>query len=90
MAYRPKNTQERIIHRLKITQGHLGKITQMVKDDVYCIDILHQMQAAEKAIRQTEGVVLENHLRSCVSSSIKNGHDEEAIKEVMEVFHKSN
>jgi len=90
MAYKPKNNQERVIHRLKIAQGHLEKVTQMVADDVYCIDILHQMQAVEKAIRETEGVVLENHLKSCVSSSIRNGHDEEAIKEVMEVFKKSN
>ena len=43
------------------------------------------LQAVEKAIRETEGVVLENHLKSCVSSSIRNGHDEEAIK-VREIF----
>jgi DNA-binding FrmR family transcriptional regulator len=47
MAYRPKDTQERILHRLKIAKGHLEKVTNMIEEDVYCIDVLHQLQAVE-------------------------------------------
>lgn len=89
MAYRPKNTQERILHRLKIAKGQLENVMKMIHEDVYCIDVLNQMQAVEKAIAETEGVVLENHLKSCVTNSIKRGHQEEAIAEVMQVFKKS-
>lgn len=89
MAFRPKNTEERIVHRLKITKGHLEKIIKMVADDVYCIDVLHQMQAVERAIKETEAVMLENHLKTCVADSIRNGKQQEAIEEVMEVFNKS-
>lgn len=89
MTYRPKNTQERILHRLKIAKGQLENVIAMVKDDKYCIDILHQMQAVEKAIAQTEAVMLENHLKSCVADAIKKGKSEETIKEVMQVFQKS-
>jgi CsoR family transcriptional regulator, copper-sensing transcriptional repressor len=89
MAYRPKDTQERILHRLKITKGHLNKIIQMVESDVYCIDIIHQMQAVEKAISQTEGIVLENHLKGCTTDAIRAGKQEEAIKEIMAIFKKS-
>jgi len=52
MAYRPKDTQERVLHRLKITKGHLEKVIKMVEDDVYCIDVIHQMQAVEAAVRE--------------------------------------
>lgn len=90
MAYRPKNTQERILHRLKISKGHLEKIIKMIEEDKYCIDILHQSQAVQAALKETDGVVLENHLRTCVADSIKSGNQEEAIKEVMEVFKKKN
>nr|MBI5455787.1 metal-sensitive transcriptional regulator [Candidatus Levybacteria bacterium] len=86
--YRPKDTQERILHRLKIARGHLDKIINMVEDDQYCIDVLHQSQAVQAALKETDGVILENHLRTCVSDSIKSGNQEEAIKEVMEVFKK--
>ena len=48
MAYRPKDTQERILHRLKISKGHLEKVIKMIEDDEYCIDVLHQMNAVER------------------------------------------
>lgn len=89
MAYRPKDTQERILHRIKIAKGQLENVMKMVKEDVYCIDILHQMQAIESAIRGTEEVMLENHLNCCVADAIKGGRQQEAIKEVMEVFKKT-
>ncbi len=89
MAYRPKDIQERILHRLKISKGHLEKVMKMVEEDHYCIDVLHQMQAIERAIKETEGVVLENHLKSCAADAIKNGNSKEAISEIMSVFEKS-
>lgn len=89
MGYRPKNTQERIMHRLKIAKGQLENVMRMVENNTYCIDILHQMQAVEQAIAQTENVMLENHLKGCVAKSIKQGKEKEAIEEVMQIFKKS-
>ena len=90
MAYRPKDEQERIIHRLKIARGHLDKVIQMVADDTYCIDVLHQMQAVESGLKETGNVVLENHLKTCVSDSIAKGNKDEAIAEIMQVFKKKS
>jgi len=90
MAFRPKNTQERILHRLKITQGHLKKIISMVEKDEYCIDILHQTKAIQKALKEVDNLMLRNHLQSCVSDAIKEGRKDEAIAEVIEVFRKSH
>jgi DNA-binding FrmR family transcriptional regulator len=89
MTYRPKDTQERVVHRLKIAKGQLENVIKMVAEDAYCIDVLNQMQAVENAIAQTEGVLLENHLKTCVADSMKHGNQEEAIAEVMQVFKKS-
>lgn len=86
MAYRPKNTQERILHRLKIARGHLEKVIKMVEADEYCIDVIHQSQAVQKAIKETDNLLLENHLKTCASKAIRKGKQEEAIGEVMEVF----
>ena len=61
----------------------------MVESDQYCIDVIHQMQAVEAAVHEVEGVVLENHLKTCVADSIKSGKTQESIKEVMEVFVKA-
>ena len=89
MTYRPKDTQERIIHRLKIAKGHLEKVIKMVEEDTYCIDVLHQMQAIESGLKETGNVVLENHLKTCVADAISRGEKDKAIGEIMEVFKKS-
>jgi DNA-binding FrmR family transcriptional regulator len=88
MAYRPKDTEERIKHRLKISKGHLERVLKMVEEDAYCIDILHQLQAVESGLKETGNLVLENHLNGCVAESIANGKKDEAISEIMQVFKK--
>lgn len=89
MTYRPKNTQERILHRLKIAKGHLQKVIQMVEDGHYCIDVIHQSQAVQRALEETDGVVLENHLKTCVVDHIKKGEATKSISEIMNVFKQS-
>lgn len=86
MAYRPKDTTERILHRLKIAQGHLKKVLRMVEDRVYCIDVIHQSQAVQAALKEVDGLVLENHLKTCVSDAIKSGKEKKVIPEIMDVF----
>jgi len=81
----PKN---RIIHRLQIARGHLDKVLKMVEAGEYCINIVHQSIAVQAALKKVDEIVLENHLRTCVSDSIKKGESDEAIKELMEVIQK--
>ncbi|MBI4080230.1 MAG: metal-sensitive transcriptional regulator [Candidatus Levybacteria bacterium] len=88
--FRPKDTQERIVHRLKIARGHLEKVIRMAEEQEYCIDVLHQSQAVQKALKETDSVILENHLKTCASDAIRKGETEKAVHEVMEVFKKSH
>lgn len=81
-------TKKKILHRLQIARGHLDKVISMVERDAYCISVVHQSIAVQAALKKTDEVVLENHLKTCVSDSIKNGDSDEAIKEVMEVLKK--
>jgi len=87
--YRPKDTQERILHRLKIAKGHLEKVIKMVEIDEYCIDVIHQSQAIQQALKEIDNLTLEEHLKGCVTDAIKGGKRDEAIVEVMNVFKKS-
>ncbi|HSW87702.1 MAG TPA: metal-sensitive transcriptional regulator [Candidatus Saccharimonadales bacterium] len=88
MTYRPKNTEERILHRLKIARGHLDKVITMIEEDTYCIDVMHQMQAVESGLKETGNLLLENHLKTCVADAISKGKTEESIAEIMQVFKK--
>lgn len=90
MAYRPKDTHERITHRLKIARGHLDKVINMMNEDAYCIDVMHQLQAVESGLKETGNLLLENHLKGCVANSIKEGNADKSIEEIMQVFKKKS
>jgi len=61
----------------------------MVENQDYCIDILHQNQAVQRALKEVDTLMLEHHLKTCTLHNIKEGKQVEAIKEVIEVFKKS-
>lgn len=88
--FRPKNNHERAIHRLKIARGHLNKVIEMVEKGEYCIDVLHQSLAVQKALEETDALILENHLKTCVVDHIKKGESAKSIDEIMKVFKKNN
>ncbi len=80
---------QNILRRLKTVEGHLGGVIRMVEEDVYCIDVIRQIQAVEAALNKVNAQILENHLNSCVTTAIQ-GQDpqerERVLKEITEVF----
>lgn len=81
--------QEDTLRRLKTIEGHLRGVIRMVEEDAYCIDVMRQIQAIQSALNKVSGVILENHLNSCVTTAIQ-GDDaserERVLKEITEVF----
>ena len=78
------------LKRLNYIQGHLQGIRKMVQEEQYCVDILKQLYAVRKAVEKMEGVLLDGHLHSCVVEGIKDGHAEEGIQEIEELYALSN
>lgn len=81
----PKQNASR---RLRIVDGHIKKIIEMIDDDVYCIDVLQQTHAVRNAIKKAEEVLLMNHLNHCVAKAINSNAKEKAIEELAQVFRK--
>lgn len=78
-----------LLHRLKIARGHLEKVIKMVEEEEYCLDIIQQTRAIEKALAKVDEILLENHLKTCVREAIVSDKNvEEKVKEVVEVFRK--
>jgi DNA-binding FrmR family transcriptional regulator len=78
--------KKNILNRLATIEGHLRGIRKMVEDDQYCVDILRQSYAVERALKAFESALLEGHLNSCVPSGFKEGRDDEMIRELGELF----
>lgn len=77
------------IKRLKVVSGHLRKIIEMVEEDKYCIDILQQSLAVQAALKAVDNLILERHLKRCVSKAVRGPGKEKSIKEILEVFQKA-
>jgi len=82
--------QNGIQHRLKIIEGHIKKVRKMVEDRQYCIDILNQSLAVQRALKEVDAIILEKHLKSCVTGAIKSNKTSKAYKELLEVFKRAN
>ncbi|OGG24654.1 hypothetical protein A3A79_02205 [Candidatus Gottesmanbacteria bacterium RIFCSPLOWO2_01_FULL_43_11b] len=87
---RHQSVQQTVLHRLKITRGHLDRVINMVEKGHYCIDVIHQSLAVQAALKATDEVILKNHMETCVAAEIKKGNATEVIDEVMKVMGKSS
>lgn len=52
-------------------EGHCRAIKRMVEEDTYCIEVIHQIEAVEAALKKVKEKILENHLETCVIEAIK-------------------
>jgi CsoR family transcriptional regulator, copper-sensing transcriptional repressor len=77
--------------RLRRVEGQVRGIMKMVEDEKYCIDIISQITAAEKALSGVARIVMKRHVESCVSSAILQGEGQKMIDELIDaVFKISN
>ncbi|MEO0688939.1 MAG: metal-sensitive transcriptional regulator [Pseudomonadota bacterium] len=65
------------LNRLKRIEGQVRGVAQMVEDDRYCMDILHQIAAIKSALAKVETQVLKDHAACCVAEAIATGDEVE-------------
>ena len=58
-----------VLKRLARVEGQVRGIARMVEDDRYCIDVLTQISAVQKAIDAVALGLLDDHVRHCVVGS---------------------
>ena len=83
---------EAMLLRLKTVEGHVRGIQRMVEEGVYCIEVIHQIQAVQAALDRISSQILEEHLNSCVITAVR-GEDsnerERVLKQIIDVFQAS-
>lgn len=81
-----KEKKSKLIRRLKIIEGQVRGLQRMVKDDIYCVNIITQSLAAKRALSGVEDAVLEKHLATHVVEQIRSGRRKKAIGEIMRLY----
>ena len=77
--------------RLNRVAGQINGIKRMIDEDRYCVDILTQTAAITAAIRTIEGIIMKNHLNTCVADAMRSdddGNKREKVDEIMEAISK--
>lgn len=79
---RSDQLKKQLTSRINRIEGQIRGINRMVEEDVYCDDILTQVNAIKSALNGVSKLILEHHMRGCLVEDIQNG-DEQVIDELL-------
>ena len=78
--------KQKLVRRLKIIEGQVRGLQDMLEKDTYCIDVITQTSAVKQALSGIEDALMENHLGTCAVDQIKKGKQKMAIDEILKVY----
>jgi DNA-binding FrmR family transcriptional regulator len=78
--------KEKLVRRLKIIEGQIRGLQNMVENGTYCVDVITQTSAIKQGLSNVEDILLESHLGHCVVNQIKRGETNKATKEILKVY----
>lgn len=81
-----KEKKKSLQKRLRIIEGQVRGLQEMIEREVYCIDIITQTSAVKQALSAVEDVLMEAHLDTCVIRQIQEGKHKKAQAEILKVY----
>ena len=83
-------SKKKALSKLKTARGQIDGIIKMLEDERYCVDISTQILSVIGLLKKANIDVLDDHIRSCVSTAILEGEEQgqEKIDEVINVINK--
>jgi DNA-binding FrmR family transcriptional regulator len=78
--------KQKLVRRLKIIEGQVRGLQDMLEKDAYCIDVITQTSAVKQALSGVEDVLMENHLSTCVVHQMQKGKTAKAVSEIVKVY----
>jgi len=81
-----QNSKQKLVRRLKIIEGQVRGLQNMLENNIYCIDVITQTSAVKQALSMVEDKLMEGHLRHCLVNQIKKGQTDKATKEILKVY----
>jgi len=72
--------------RLASIEGHIRGVRKMVQEGTYCVDVIKQTFAVERALKRFESELLRSHLTTCVPSGFTEGRSDDMVRELGDLF----
>jgi CsoR family transcriptional regulator, copper-sensing transcriptional repressor len=67
------DNKDAVVRRLRRIEGQVRGLQRMVDSEAYCIDVLTQISAANRALQAVALELLEDHLSHCVADASRQG-----------------
>lgn len=77
--------QDKIKKFINIAKGQLDGIIKMIDEERHYLDISDQLCATRSLLKKTNGLILKNHIDSCVKNAFERG-DADTIDEIMKAL----
>ncbi len=81
-----KYDKQKLIRRLKIIEGQVRGLQEMVDKGTYCVDVITQTSAVKQGLSNIEDILMENHLGTCVVHQMQKGQTDKATDEILKVY----
>ncbi|MGA7616471.1 MAG: metal-sensitive transcriptional regulator [Thermoanaerobaculia bacterium] len=63
--------RRKLLDRFRRIEGQVRGVQRMIEEDRYCPDVLMQISAVQESLRGAAQVLLQSHLRHCVTDAIR-------------------
>ncbi len=78
--------KKKALQRLRILEGQIRGLQQMVEKEKYCLDILQQTAAVKAALSSLENLILQNHLETHILEQIQAGNEQRIKEEFLTIY----
>ena len=78
-----------LVTRLRRIEGQARGIQRLVDEEVYCLDVLQQVEALTAAADEVALLLLEDHIDGCLTHAIDSGEGRPYVDEVMAVIRRA-
>jgi DNA-binding FrmR family transcriptional regulator len=86
VAKGPARDNTTLDSRLASVEGHIRGIRKMVQEGTYCVDVIKQTFAVERALQRFESELLRSHLTTCVPAGFTEGRSDDMVRELGDLF----
>lgn len=81
-SHHSDKVKKNLIVRLNRIEGQIRGIRGLIEKDAYCDDVINQISATQSALNSVARLLLEGHLKNCVTERIQEG-DQEILDEFL-------
>lgn len=78
-----------LLSRMRRIEGQARGIQKMIEEDRYCPEIIQQLTALSRAVKEVSLLLLQDHSEGCVADAIEHGHGGEMVRELIAVVRRA-